>query len=80
MEDEFAANFKAADVNNNGVLTCDEFKNCLAKNDECCRKRFGEWVAADDFALAGWFKAYNGVTPSCEGVSLEDFKFGDIVM
>ena len=29
--DEFQASFKAADVNKNGVLTCDEFMTCMAK-------------------------------------------------
>ena len=80
IEEEFEASFKAADVNNNGVLTCAEFKCCMCRQDENMRRRFGEWAGMDATVAECWYKCYNRVTCKKEGVSLEDFKFGDMVM
>ena len=44
------------------------------------KRRFGESVMGDEMENAKWFAAYNKITSDKEGVSLEDFKFGDIVM
>ena len=39
---EFMSCFKAADVNNNGVLEQSEFRVWMTKMIECSRARFGE--------------------------------------
>ena len=49
-------------------------------HDECMKKRCGEGISGDEHERKCWFKAYNRLTMSKEGVSVGDFKLGDIVM
>jgi hypothetical protein len=73
--------FKAADVNNNGVLEKAEFRVWLTKMQACFKARFGnEILDIDDRECDLWFHAHNGLTPHVDGVSLEDFMQGDMIM
>jgi predicted DNA-binding protein YlxM (UPF0122 family) len=80
MMGEFMSCFKAADVNNNGVLEKDEFRVWMTKMNAAMKARFGEAIEVDDRECEQWFNAHNGLTPHCDGVSLEDFMQGDTIM
>jgi len=72
--------FKAADVNNNGVLEKAEFKVWISTMNAKMKARFGEAMEIDDREAEQWFHAHNGLTPHRDGVSLEDFMEGDMIM
>jgi len=74
MMNEFVTTWKACDVNKDGVLKRAEFLNFIEQNTENNRKRFGEARMGDSHENNNWYDAYNLLTPTKEGVSMEDFR------
>jgi hypothetical protein len=50
-----------------------EFKTFMKKNNANLMKRWGESVKGTDKEDEKWYNAYNMLTPSKEGVSMDDF-------
>ena len=70
---QFVTTFRACDVNKDGVLKREEFLNFIVQNNEDRKKMFGESTIGDEHELNAWYDAYNMMTPTREGVSMEDF-------
>ena len=79
MMTQFVTTFKACDVNKDGVLKRDEFLNFMEQNNENRKKMFGESVLGDDHENNQWYDAYNLMSPTTEGVSMEDFGSSNII-
>jgi len=76
IKQDFCACWDACDVNKDGVLKCDEFKMFMVKNCENMKKRFGEAEKGPEEEDLRWYRCYNAITSSHDGISMADFKKG----
>ena len=76
LKDEFLACWKASDANGDGLLVLAEYKEFAKKNTENMKKRWGDCKPSSDDEVESWYNCCNYLTPSCDGISLKDFKDG----
>jgi hypothetical protein len=71
---EMGACFRACDANQNGVLELLEFKQFMIRQNMNYKRRWGESTKGGAAEDEMWYKAYNLLTPGCDGISMDDFK------